>query len=162
MEGMPEVQETLLPGVGVRHEFTTIGGERVALLTHRSGRREIAVYDRDDPDICRTVLHLSADDTRTLGELLGTSQVSEAVLGAQRIEGLALDWIRLSRGSRFDGATIADGQFRTQTGASIVAIVRGTATIPAPEPSTMFEGGDVLVAVGTPEGLNRLRSLLGS
>ena len=159
---MPEVQETLLPGVGVRHEFTTIGGERFALLTHRSGRREIAVYDRDDPDACRTVLHLSTEDTRTLGELLGTSQVSEAVLGAQQIEGLALDWITLSKGSRFDGASIADGEFRSKTGASIVAILRGTTTIPAPEPSTEFEGGDVLVAVGTPEGLTRLRSLLGS
>lgn len=159
---MPEVQETLLPGVGVRHEFTTVGGERVALLTHRSGRREIAVYDRDDPDACRTVVHLSTDDTRTLGELLGTSQVSEAVLGAQRIEGLALDWITLPRGSRFDGKSIADGQFRSETGASIVAIIRGSATIPAPEPSTAFEGGDVLVAVGTPEGLTRLRSLLDS
>lgn len=159
---MPQVQETLLPGVGVRHEFTTFGGERVALLTHRSGRREIAVYDRDDPDACRTVLHLSTEDTRTLGELLGTSQVSEAVLGAQQIEGLALDWITLGKGSRFDGASIADGEFRSRTGASIVAIIRGKTTIPAPEPSTRFEGGDVLVAVGTPEGLTRLRSLLGS
>lgn len=159
---MPQVHETLLPGVGVRHEFTTVGGERVALLTHRSGRREIAIYDRDDPDACRTVLHLNADDTRTLGELLGTSQVSEAVRSAQRIEGLALDWITLAGGSRFDGASIADGQFRSQTGASIVAIVRGTTTIPAPEPSTKIEGGDVLVAVGTPEGLTRLQSLLDS
>jgi len=159
---MPEVQETVLPGVGVRHEFTTVGGERVALLTHRSGRREVAVYDREDPDTSRTVLHLSADDTRTLGELLGTSQVSEAVLGAQRIEGLALDWIALSPGSRFDGASIADGQFRSETGTSIVAVIRGTSTLPAPEPSTTLEAGDVLVAVGTPEGLTRLRSLLGS
>jgi TrkA domain protein len=157
---MPEVHETLLPGVGVRHEFTTTGGERLALLTHRSGRREIAVYDQEDPDACRTVLHLSSDDTRTLGDLLGTSQVSASVLGAQRVEGLALDWITVAPGSSFDGASIADGQFRTKTGASIVAIIRGSTTIPAPEPSATFEGGDVLVAVGTPEGLNRLRSLL--
>lgn len=159
---MPDVEETLLPGVGVRHEFTTTGGERLALLTHRSGRREIAVFDRDDPDACRTVLHLSIDDTRTLGELLGTSQVSEAVLGAQQIEGLALDWLTVAAGSRYDGASIADGAFRSQTGASIVAIVRRGSTIPAPEPATTFEAGDVLVAVGTRDGLNRLRTLLDS
>lgn len=159
---MPDVQETLLPGVGVRHEFKTAGGERVALLTHRNGRRELAVYDHDDPDSCRTVLHLSTDDTRTLGELLGTSQVSEAVLGAQQVEGLAIDWLTVSAGSPFAGASIADGQFRTRTGASIVAIVRGTATIPAPEPTTTFESGDVVVAVGTPEGLSRLRTLFDS
>jgi K+/H+ antiporter YhaU regulatory subunit KhtT len=44
----------------------------------------------------------------------------------------------------------------------VVAIVRGELTIPAPEPTTRFEAGDVIVAVGTPEGLTRLRALLGS
>ena len=60
---MPEVTEVRLPGVGVRHDYTTEAGERVGVLTHRGGRREILVYDRDDPDRCRAVLHLSADDT---------------------------------------------------------------------------------------------------
>ena len=70
---MAEIAETMLPGVGVRHEFTTSGGERVAVLTHRNGRREIAVYGRADPDACRTVLHLDADDARSLAEVLGGS-----------------------------------------------------------------------------------------
>lgn len=160
---MPEVQETLLPGVGVRHEFTTDSGDRLAVLTHRGGRREVAVYGRDDPDRGTTVLRLSRQDTTTLAELLGGSQVSEAV-GAvqQQIEGLSIDWLTLAPGSEFVGATIADGQFRTRTGTSIVAIVRGDSTIPAPGPDQRFESGDVVVAVGTADGLAQLRSLLGS
>jgi len=158
---MPEVSETPLPGVGVRHEFTTVDGERVAVLTHRTGRREIAVYDRRDPDACTTVLHLSHDDTRTLAELLGASPVSEAVAAVQqRLEGLAIDWVAVPAGSRFVGSTIAEGAFRTSTGASIVAVVRGKVTMPAPGPDHKFEGGDVAVAVGTPEGLAELRALL--
>lgn len=158
---MPEVRETLLPGVGVRHEFTTETGERLAVLTHRSGRREIAVYDRADPDACSTVLHLSPGDTRTLAEVLGVSQVSEALVAVQQqVEGLAIDWVKVTARSPFDGATIADGQFRTQTGASIVAVVRGDMTIPAPGPDTRFVAGDVVVSVGTAEGLSRLRHLL--
>ena len=158
---MAEVSETLLPGVGVRHEFTTAGGERVGVLSHRSGRRELVVYGRDDPDAATAVVHLSVDDTRTLAELLGASQVSEAV-GAvqQQLEGLAIDWITLPPGSRFAQATIAEGQFRTRTGASIVAVVRGGTTIPAPGPEHRFASGDVAVAVGTPQGLAQLRDLL--
>lgn len=160
---MPEVSETPLPGVGVRHEFTTVDGERVAVLTHRTGRREIAVYDRQDPDACTTVLHLSHDDTRTLAELLGASPVSEAVAAVQqRVEGLAIDWISVPSGSGFVGLTIAEGSFRTRTGASIVAILRGAVTVPAPGPDHRFEEGDVVVAVGTPEGLAQLRGLLVS
>lgn len=160
---MPEIEETRLPGVGVRHEFVTSGGERLAVLTHRSGRREIAIYDRRDPDACTAVLHLSQDDTRSLAELLGGSQVSE-VIGAvqQEVEGLAIDWVTLESESPFAGKTIAEGQFRTRTGASIVAVLRDGATIPAPGPEHAFVDGDVVVAVGTPEGLEQLRSLLTS
>ncbi len=158
---MPEVSETRLPGVGVRHEFTTARGERVAVLSHRSGRRELVVYDRGDPDAATTVLHLDRDDTRTLAELLGAAQVSEAIAAMQQqVEGLALDWIDIPEGSRFAGATIADGAFRTRTGASIVAVIRGERTIPAPGPDQQFEGGDVAVAVGTPDGLAQLRDLI--
>ena len=70
---MTEITETQLPGVGVRHTFTTASGERLAVLSHRTGRREIAVYDRADPDACSTVLHLTPDDARTLADLLGGS-----------------------------------------------------------------------------------------
>ena len=160
---MPDVSETLLPGVGVRHEFVTAGGERVAVLTHRTGRRELAIYDRADPDRCTTVLHLSHDDTRTLAELLGASPVSEAVSAVQqRLEGLAIDWVTIPAGSPVVGATIAEGAFRTRTGASIVAIVRGATTLPAPGPDHRFEPGDVAVAVGTTDGLAQLRDLLVS
>lgn len=70
---MAEVTETQLPGIGTRYEFTAASGERLVLLKHRAGHREIAVYGRVDPDACTTVLHLSADDTRTLAELLAGS-----------------------------------------------------------------------------------------
>jgi TrkA domain protein len=159
---MAEIQETLLPGVGVRHEFTTAGGERLALLTHRTGRRELAIYDRDDPDLCHTVLHLSGDDTTALAELLGASHVSETVRRVQQLEGVAIDWITVEPASTAAGRTIADGEFRTKTGASIVAIIRGDSTVPAPGPEARLTGGDVVVAVGTPAGLGRLRSALGS
>jgi TrkA domain protein len=157
---MTEVTETRLPGVGVRHEFTTSGGERLAVLSHRTGRREIALYDRADPDAASAVLHLDPDDTRTLSELLGASVVSEAVLAVQQLEGVAIDWIRIRPGSQHAGATIGDAEFRARTGISVVAIVRGEETLPAPGPDHLLEMGDVVVAVGTPEGLRQLRHLL--
>jgi TrkA domain protein len=160
---MPEVTEVRLPGVGVRHEFTTNAGERLAVLVHRSGWREIAVYDRHDPDTCTAVLHLDAGDTRTLAELLGATQVSEALTEVQqRVEGLAIDWITVPAGSRLVGTTIGEGELRTRTGVSIVAVVRGNVTTPAPDADYRFEAGDVAVTVGTPEGLAQLRDLLRS
>lgn len=158
---MPDVTEIPLPGVGVRHEFTTEAGEQVGVISHRSGRRELVVYDRDDPDVCHTVMHLSPDDTRTLAELLGATRVTETLAAVQyEIEGLSIDWIRVPASSSFVGRSIADGMIRTRTGVSIVAVLRASTTFPAPEPTFQFEAGDTAVAVGTTEGLEAVHDML--
>lgn len=160
---MPDVTEIQLPGVGVRHEFTTDRGERVGVLAHRTGRREVVVYDRDDPDRCTTIVHLSPDDTRTLADILGATQISEVLAAVQqRIEGLAIDWLTIPDTSRFVDTTLGEGKFRSLTGVSIVAVVRGDTTIPAPGPDLLLEAGDVAVSVGTPAGLAELRRLLAA
>ena len=160
---MTEVRETQLPGVGVRHEFNTEAGDHVGVVVHRDGRREIVVYDNDDPDACSTMVDLSPNDTRTMSELLGGSQVTEAVNAVQHnIDGLAIEWIQLTPKSSAVDATIMDGQYRTRTGASIVAVMRGDQSMPAPEPSFRFANGDTVVAVGTVDGLVTLRNLLSA
>lgn len=160
---MATVSETQLPGVGVRHEFDTESGRRVGVIVHRDGRREVVVYDSDDPDACSTMMVLSPDDTRTMAELLGASQVTEAVAAVQQqIEGLTIEWIHLAPPSMAIGATIREGEYRTRTGASIVAVIRGDQSVPAPDPEFAFADGDVIVAVGTVDGLSQLRSLVAT
>jgi TrkA domain protein len=161
---VPDVTETLLPGLGVRHDFTTSQGEQLAVLVLRSGRRELVVYDRHDPDTARATLRLDTDDARTLAELLGATQVSQSITELQQIEGIAIDWLNVAAESAFAGRTIGDAALRTRTGVSIVAIIRegGQATIPAPGPEEALRAGDVAVAVGTPDGLAAAFKLLQS
>jgi len=161
MDTMSEVQETRLPGIGVRHEFDTEAGQRIGVIVHRDGRREVVVYRRDDPDTCSTVLDLTASNARTIAELLGASQVSETVAAVQHdVEGLAIEWIPIPDTSPAVATTIREGDYRTRTGASIVAITRSGASVPAPDPDFALLAGDVAVAVGTVEGLAALRALL--
>ncbi len=158
---MAEVEETQLPGVGVRHDFVTSDGERIGVLAHRTGRRELLVYDTTDPDSCRNVVRLDADDTHTLAELLGTSHVSERLAELQQhIEGLTIDWLPVERTSACAGSSLREAALRSQTGVSIVAIVRGEETIAAPGGDVVLQPGDTLVAVGTPEGIKELFRLL--
>ena len=158
---MRKITEVPLPGVGVRHEFTSGTGQRVAVVSHRSGRQELALYEQQDPDACRTVLELDADDAATLANILGAPQVAATAAAMQRIEGLALDWLTVREGSAAVGSTIGGGEYRSLTGTSVVAIIRNAETHPAPGPDFELAAGDVAVSVGTPEGLTQLRSLLG-
>jgi len=158
---MSVVRETQLPGVGVKHDFTAEDGREIGVLTHKDGRRDVVVYAADDPDSCALQMTLSSNDTRTLGELLGTSQVRETVDAVQHdVEGLSIEWLPIGAESVAVGVTIADGAYRKRTGASIVAIIREDDQIPAPDPDVAIHAGDVVVAVGTSEGLVALQDLM--
>ena len=157
---MTEIHETELPGIGVRQEFSTAGGSRIGVLTTRSGRRELLLYDEDDVDACRAVVHLEKEDSVVLADLLGTSLVADPAASLQRLEGLAIDWLTVATDSPVSGRTIGEARVRKSTGASIVAIVKGSATNAAPGPDDVLEPGSVLVAVGTPEAVEALQALL--
>ncbi|HEX2089893.1 MAG TPA: cation:proton antiporter regulatory subunit [Actinomycetota bacterium] len=158
---MAEVSETKLPGMGVRYEFVTSAGERVGVVHHRTGRREVVVFDKADPDACREVVRLDEDDSRTLAELLGSSRIVEELTELQQgIEGLAIDWLPVVEGTPFVGKPISATRARTRTGASIVAVLREDGAHPAPGPDFLLSAGDTLVVVGTPRGIEELAVIL--
>lgn len=155
-----EIHQTPLPGVGVRHDFTTEAGRQVGVVTFNGGRRQLVVYDVDDPDASHEVVSLAPEEAETMAELLGAARITGA-LGdlQQRIEGLAIDWLPLKDGP-YQGRPLGDTQCRTKTGVSIVAVIRAEKAIPSPGPSFGLEHNDVLVVVGTPDGIKALTKLL--
>ncbi|MFG1675411.1 potassium transporter TrkA [Micromonospora sp. NPDC049282] len=45
------IERTILPGVGVRHAFTTEQGRRITVVEYRAGgRRDVVHDDPHDPD----------------------------------------------------------------------------------------------------------------
>lgn len=158
---MPEIEETTLPGVGLRHEFTTRAGEHIGVVSHRTGRRDLLVYAADDPDSCRADIALTGDESAALAELLGGSRLTTR-LGElrQQVEGLALDWVPVPPGSPFAGRSIAAAGVRSVTGVSIVAVLRAGTAFPAPPPDFELRAADVTVVVGTPEGIEAFVELL--
>jgi TrkA domain protein len=158
---MTDVSESRLPGVGMRYEFLTRSGDRVAVVAHRSGRRDVYLGDRSDTDAYHEVLDLTDDESRTLSELLGGSRVTRELSRLrQAVQGLAIDWLPVDPDSPYAGGTIGDTGTRTRTGVSIVAVMRGDEAIPAPGPDFGLLAGDTLVVVGEPRGIEALVTLL--
>jgi TrkA domain protein len=156
-----DVQETPLPGIGLRHEFVTDAGRRVGLISHRSGRRDLLLYDERDPDAAREALNLTADEAEALATLLGAARITRELTALQeQVSGLLVEWVPMPLGSPYAGRTLGDTRARTRTGASVVAIVRGGAVVPSPGPEHDLQAGDTLVIVGTPHGVEAVVSLL--
>ncbi|HJQ77315.1 MAG TPA: cation:proton antiporter regulatory subunit [Acidimicrobiia bacterium] len=160
---MTRIEETALPGVGVRHEFTAEDGSRVGVIHHRSGRRELFVCAPSDPDAVILSLNLSDEEGHALAEALGGSTVISNLEDLQqRIQGLVIDWLKVDTGTPYAGKTIGDARIRTRTGVSVVAVLRGDNAHPAPEPSFRIEAGDTLVVVGTAEGIRTVDEILSA
>lgn len=158
---MTTVQQTSLPGVGIRYEFQTKAGDQVGVIAHHSGRYDFLLYDSADPDSCAAVMRLDGDDAHTLTELLGGSRLTESVHHLhQDLPGVALDWAPISPGWRCIGSTIQELAIRNRTGASVVAVVRNQETLPAPGPDFQLLAGDTAVLVGTPLGIQQALHLL--
>ncbi len=156
-----EVFETPLPGIGVRHEFTTKSGERVGVVTRRDGRREVLLYDRWDPDSCRETVELTPEEAATMVELLGGSRVTERLEDLRLdVEGLSIQWVTIESGQGMAGKTIAEAQIRTRTGASVVAVIRGETSIPGPGPDLQFHAGDVVLLMGSDQAVDAAERLL--
>ncbi|EYB67645.1 hypothetical protein DEIPH_ctg033orf0060 [Deinococcus phoenicis] len=159
---MVKLEETPLPGVGVRHDFDGRFGKRVGVIRHRDGRREIFVSRRDDPDACAQSIVLSDEEAEAVADLLSGSTITRHVSRlTQDIEGLAMDWVSLPDASPYAGRLLGDTMLRTRTGTSIVAVMRGGQAIPAPGPEFPLHAGDTVVVVGTPGGVVRAAKLLG-
>lgn len=158
---MSKIEETALPGVGIRHQFTSEDGTRIGVIHHRTGRRELFFCEQADPDSVSHSLDLSDDDSHALSEALGAPTVVARLTSLQQqIEGLAIDWLRVAEETPYSGKSIGDARIRTRTGVSVVAVIRRDQAFPAPGPGFLIEHDDTLVVVGTPEGIKAVSEIL--
>jgi TrkA domain protein len=152
-----DLEETLLPGVGVRYELRTRSGQVLAIVVQRGGGAEVAVYDRRDPDRARGVLRLEPEEVDAVADVLGAPKLTQRFADLSReVPGLESARITVGEDSPFAGRTLGDTRARTLTGCSIVAIVRGADVVPSPAPGDPLHAGDVLVAIGAAQGLEHL------
>lgn len=157
------IEETPLPGIGVRREVKLTSGRRIGVVTHRDGETELILSRKDDPDACAASIPLNAEEASALGTMLGSAQLITRLAEEQKdVVGVTTHQIMIRPGTRFAGQRLGDTQMRTQTGTSIVALLRDNEVIGSPRPDQLLLAGDLVVIVGTDEGLAAAATLLQS
>ncbi|WP_328452387.1 MULTISPECIES: cation:proton antiporter regulatory subunit [unclassified Amycolatopsis] len=155
------VEVTPLPGIGVRKDFATRTGRRLGVVTQRDGHIELIVSKSDDPDTCVASIPLTADEAGALANLLGAPQLVAQLTEEHRdLPGISTRQLPIKQSGPFDGRTLGDTAMRTRTGVSVVAVARAGQVHPSPTPDFTLTGGDLLVAVGTGEGLEAAVKIL--
>jgi len=151
---------TPLPGIGVQYDLTTREQRHLSVIAHRNGARTVNVYRSDDPDACAQSLRLTEPETASLIDALAPSHHSPNLLSTTDL-GLVAERIELSSVSHWNGRVLGDTRMRTDTGASIVAVLRRAEAIPSPTPDFRLAGGDTLIVIGTREGVETAAEILG-
>lgn len=156
------VERTALPGIGVRHDILTTAGRRVGVVSRRGGgKRDLVIADVDDPDQTTAQVGLTDEESDILAELLGSSAIlSRLSRLTDEVDGVFTEQLALPAGSPYADRRLGDTAARTRTRVSIVAVIRDRGVLPSPGPEFQFAGGDVVVAVGTRQGLDRLSAIL--
>ena len=156
-----DVEETPLPGIGVRHDLVVRAGQRLGVVSQVNGDRELVLYDREDPDACQAVVHLKPDEAGALAELLGAPKIMERLARLrEQVEGITTERVALPETSPYAGRRLGETRMRTRTGVSVVAILRNGDVVPSPSPTFGMEAGDKLILVGTNDGIADATQLL--
>lgn len=149
-----DISEQDLPGIGRRYDLAGTDGERLSIVIHHSGRRDLYL----SPASARAqpvTISLSDDQARRLGAILGGAYFKPAMSAQMEavIGGLLVDWVTLRADSPGTGHSIRDLEIRTRTRMTVAAIVRGDTTIVPPDPTVVLASGDRLVVMGRPDDL---------
>jgi TrkA domain protein len=157
------VEVTPLPGIGVRKDFALRDGRRIGVVTTRDGKLSLILSKADDPDATLAELPLSVDEAGALANLLGAPQLVEQLSKEHRdVPGIRTGRLGVAAGSPFDGRPLGATALRTRTGVSVVAVMRAGQVHPSPTPAFTLTAGDLLIVVGTTEGLDAAAKILRS
>lgn len=158
--GAPRLSSTPLPGIGVRYDLTTREQRRVSVVAHRDGSRTLNAYQRDDPDACALSVRMTSGEAESLIDALMPAHHSPNLLSTTDL-GLVAERVELSATSHWNGRVLGETRMRTETGVSIVAVLRRAEAIPSPTPDFRLAGGDTLIVIGTREGVEAAAAILG-
>ncbi|HEX5198347.1 MAG TPA: potassium transporter TrkA [Actinoplanes sp.] len=78
------IERADLPGIGTGFVAATARDRRIGVVVHRTGRRDLVVYDPEDPDRVAITVTLDAAEAECVAHLLtGTTVVERPPLPAR-------------------------------------------------------------------------------
>ena len=150
------VEHVELPGVGIRSVFSTSAGLQVGVLAHNSGRKDLLVYAKDDPDRCADVMTLDPAESQVMADLLGVGPLG-SVADRLLIGGVVISWVEVGSGWWVEGRDPSDGL----SGLTCLGVVRDDSLLTLSAINEIV-AGDVLVVAGGIEDMERANTALES
>ncbi|MGI9626178.1 MAG: cation:proton antiporter regulatory subunit, partial [Longimicrobiales bacterium] len=96
----------------------------------------------------------------TLADVLGGNRVTRSVADVATVDGLTIDWLRISDSWPSSGSTLEALRLPERVGVVVVAVIRDGETLPSPRSGLELHVEDTVVVVGTAEAVTAAGQLL--
>src|SRR5262249_2035541 len=155
--------ESNLPGVGRKFQIEAASGDRLTIVIHDDGRRELYHFARKNPDQVASVVTLTDSEARQVAGIIGGPTYLPKAPPATDVvlDDLLLEWYTVPPRAACANRSIRDLQVRTATGASIVSIIEPDRVKRInPEADTVLREGATLILAGDRRTITALKQLL--
>lgn len=156
-------RETDLPGIGKKFVFQTRSGDKLVIIVHDDGRRELYHFHYDDPDDSISMVTLDDEEARTLSAVVGGVTYKPKALESIEValDDLVIEWYKMEPGNQCIGRTIGQLDIRARAGVSIIAVIEKNHTKHInPGADIVLSAECMIVAAGEREQHRRFREIL--
>ncbi|KZE69142.1 potassium:proton antiporter [Fictibacillus phosphorivorans] len=152
------IKEIELPGIGRKFEIEIANGDKVVVIVHDDGRREIYHFDKNDYEESLSSVTLSDTESRQFAAIIGGMIYRPKALETieMAFDELMIEWYRIDTKAFSVGKTIGELDIRQKYEVSVIAILKGNEKVLNPGPDTMIDAGDMIVISGERSGVKRI------
>ncbi|MVO98488.1 MULTISPECIES: cation:proton antiporter regulatory subunit [Paenibacillus] len=159
---MSIIKESDLPGIGKKYQVITSSGDKMVIVVHNDGRREVYHFEDDNPDESISMVTMEDEEARQVAAIIGGMTYKPTALETIEVslENLIIEWSRIEPHFISVGKSIAELQVRERTGATILALVEKKNQKITPGPDDIISADMTVVMAGERKQIKLLKELL--
>lgn len=145
------IRESELPGIGYKFELITKNGEKLVIVIHDDGRREIYHFDENDHEEVLSNITFTDQEARQIAGILGGMAYKPKALDKIEFsfDEIIIEWFQVEPNAPAVSKTIGEIDIRNNFGVNIIAIKKkNSQKSQSPGSDTVIEAGDMLVVSG--------------
>ncbi|WHY79568.1 cation:proton antiporter regulatory subunit [Neobacillus sp. WH10] len=145
------IREIELPGIGKKYEIITKSADKIVIIIHDDGRREIYYFDQEDYEEAIASTTFDDSEARKIAAIIGGMTYAPKALETieMAFDDLVIEWSKVEPGALAVNQTIGNLNIRQSYEVNIVAIIkRNHQKIHTPGPETILEVGDTVIVSG--------------